>query len=148
MEIYIKRLTSNADSTLGALFINGYFKCFTLEDEHREVKVKHETRIPKGRYEIKFRTVGGFHARYQSRYGDAHLGMLELQDVPNFQYILIHAGNTDDDTSGCLLVGMDVIQNDKSHTIGKSRKAYELIYPEIAQALMSGDQVFITIENE
>ena len=69
-----------------------------LEDQYQAVKVMHETCIPEGTYDIKFRTVGGFHEKYKKRYGNDHYGMLHLQDVPNFTYILIHAGNTDEHT--------------------------------------------------
>ena len=65
-----------------------------LEDQYQAVKVMHETCIPEGTYDIKFRKTGGFHAKYSERYKNAHYGMLHLQDVPNFTYILIHAGNT------------------------------------------------------
>ena len=65
----------------------------------------HETCIPEGEYEIKLRTVGGFNERYTKKYPTMHRGMLWLQDVPGFEYILIHQGNTDEHTSGCLIVG-------------------------------------------
>ena len=82
------------------------FLCFTLEDEYRAEKVKHHTRIPEGIYKLELRRYGGFHARYQERYGsDWHKGMLEVLDVPGFTDILVHCGNTDEDTSGCILVG-------------------------------------------
>ena len=94
------------DATNGLLFIDGKFECYTLEDEYRTVKVMHETCIPEGTYPIEFRTVGGFDAKYTKRYGaDFHKGMLWIRGVPEFEYILIHTGNTDSHTSGCLLVG-------------------------------------------
>ena len=82
------------------------------------------------------------------RYGaDFHKGMLELQDVPNFEYILIHTGNTDEHTSGCILV-MDNQENNlliKDGFGGKSRQAYERIYPKIASALINNEKVTIEI---
>ena len=94
-------------------------------------KVMAKTRIPAGEYEIKLRTVGGFHAKYSKRFKNIHKGMLWLQDVPNFKWILIHCGNTDAHTAGCLLVG----QTQQDNFIGKSTKAYLNIYPRIAEAV-------------
>jgi hypothetical protein len=73
--------------------------------KHRDVKVKGETRIPAGRYQVTLRTEGGFHSKYSEKYGEMHKGMLWVRDVPGFEYILIHTGNTDEHTAGCLLVG-------------------------------------------
>lgn len=143
MEIDIARYNSKDDYTDGMLFINGLFQCFTLEDEDRTVKVYGETRIPNGRYKVELRTVGGFHQRYLNRYGsNFHKGMLWVKDVPNFEYILIHLGNDDDDTAGCLLVGM--IQNaDEQGFVGSSSIAYKKIYPIIRDAILSGEEVWI-----
>ena len=105
MKLQVVRTQFGTDATNGILLVDGLFECYTLEDQYQAVKVMHETCIPEGTYDIKFRTVGGFHSKYSERYGNAHYGMLHLQDVPNFTYILIHAGNTDEHTSGCLIVG-------------------------------------------
>ena len=53
----------------------------------------------------------------QSKYGDMHKGMLWVRDIPGFEYILIHTGNTDEHTSGCLLVG-DTQENNQLVTNG------------------------------
>lgn len=147
MELKLYRISSQADSTNGILYINNEFACYTLEDEQREIKVKHETAIPLGIYEIQFRTVGGFHDRYKKRFSGIHKGMLELQDVPNFQYILIHCGNTDEHTSGCILLGDTQENNElvKDGFIGKSTQAYSRIYPKIAGALINNEKVTIEI---
>ena len=105
----------------------------------------HETCIPEGTYNIKFRTVGGFHTKYKERYGNSHYGMLHLQDVPNFTYILIHAGNTDEHTSGCLIVGETQQDLDISDDgfIGHSGKAYSKLYNKVAKELLLGKEVSI-----
>ena len=109
MQLEVVRFSSESDSTNGLLFdITGgkrKFLAYTLEDEYRKEKVMHETRIPAGTYEITLRTVGGFTVKYAERYGDMHKGMLWVRNVPGFEYILIHTGNTDEHTSGCLLLG-------------------------------------------
>ena len=106
----------------------------------------HETRIPSGTYRITLRTVGGFTAKYAKRFKDIHKGMLWVRDVPNFQYILIHCGNTDEHTSGCLLLGKTQTSNKdaKNGFIGKSTQAYFDVYPPIAEALENGEDVSIT----
>lgn len=145
MKLEVLRFSSQNDSTLGLLFdvTNGRkFLCYTLEDEDRETKVMSETRIPEGIYELKLRTVGGFHGRYTKKYGDWHKGMIHVQNVPNFRYILWHTGNTDEHTAGCLLLGDTSQQNiSKEGFIGGSTSAYKRVYPKIAKAIQSGEQV-------
>jgi hypothetical protein len=150
MKLKVIRYSSQKDSTNGALFIENDdlsldFLCYTLEDEYREEKIRSETRIPSGEYEIKLRKEGGFHAKYSKRFPDIHIGMLHIIDVPNFEYILIHCGNTDEHTGGCLLLG-DSQENNiiKSNGfIGSSTQAYKRIYPKISSKLKSGEEVTI-----
>ena len=140
MKLQVLRFSSESDSTNGLLFdvTEGVkFLAYTLEDERREEKVMSETRIPAGTYEVKLRTEGGHHNKYASRYGSMHKGMLWLQDVPNFKWILIHCGNTDEHTAGCLLVGDSQENNQikENGFIGSSSNAYKRIYPSIAEAV-------------
>ncbi|MCK5550630.1 MAG: hypothetical protein KAI41_08870, partial [Hyphomicrobiaceae bacterium] len=107
LELLNRRISSGREATLGTLFDTTdqpAFLCYVLEDQFNEPKIPGETRIPPGRYRIKFRDEGGMIVRYKKRF-DWHSGMLWLQDVPDFQFIYIHVGNKDDDTDGCLLVG-------------------------------------------
>ena len=152
MELEVVRFSSESDSTNGILFdssntLDGKkFLCYTLEDEERKSKVKGETRIPAGSYKIKVRKVGGFHSKYKKRFGTAHRGMLHIVDVPGFEYILIHCGNTDEHTAGCLLVG-DSQENNQIITngfIGKSTQAYKRVYDHIMRAIENGEEVNIT----
>ena len=153
MELEVLRFSSQKDSTNGILFdiTNGKrtFLCYTLEDEHRDDKVSGETRVPSGTYKITLRTVGGFHGRYEKKYGEMHKGMLWVRDVPNFEYILIHTGNTDEHTAGCLLVGDSQQANFGSSDgfVGSSTKAYKRIYPSIAKALEEKELVTISYRN-
>ena len=148
MKLEVLRFSSQADDTLGMLFdvTNGRkFLAFTLEDEYREIKVSGETRVPAGTYKIKLRKEGGFHGKYVAKYGTMHKGMLHVQNVPGFEYILIHTGNTDEHTDGCLLVGNTSQQNvTKPGFIGESGDAYMRIYPPIAAVLEKGEEVTIT----
>lgn len=150
MRLQLLRINSQGDYTSGVLFQvcddgSKEFMCYTLEDEFREKKIKHETRIPKGVYKIALRKVGGFHQRYSKRFKDIHKGMLELIDVPDFKYILIHCGNNDEHTSGCILVGKTQEYGKKNGWVGKSTQAYFDIYPMIAQALEDGEDVTIEV---
>lgn len=145
MELKLIRNRNSNDATVGVLLQYEEYLCGILEDEPRTKKVWGETRIPAGRYQIKLRTTGGFHERYSKRFGeDWHKGMLHLQDVPNFKYILIHIGNDDDDTAGCLLVGTVV---PGEYRLKDSTIAYKEIYPPIRDALLQGEEVWITIHD-
>jgi hypothetical protein len=152
MNILLERYDSGAEDTLGNLYINGVLQCKTLEDQYRAVKVKGDTRIPEGTYEIKLRKEGTHHLEYSQnlKYKDIHKGMLWLQNVPGFQYILIHVGNSDKDTEGCILVGTVVVYGDKPprRKLLNSALAYRRIYPPIAAAIEKGEKVTITIKTK
>ena len=145
MKLTVVRTQFGTDATNGMLFVDGIFECYTLEDQYQAVKVMHETCIPEGTYNIEFRRTGGFHEKYKKRYGNTHYGMLHLQDVPNFTYILIHAGNTDEHTSGCLIVGETQQDLDISDDgfIGHSGKAYSKLYNKVSKDLLLGKSVSI-----
>ena len=149
MKLEVLRFSSGKDSTSGLLFDvsnDRQFLAYTLEDEYRDNKVYSETRIPAGTYKVRLRTEGGFHAKYSKRFQDIHKGMLHIVDVPGFDYILIHCGNTDEHTAGCLLVGDTQHNNmvEEDGFIGRSTAAYKRIYPKIAKALEQGEEVTIT----
>ena len=160
MDLEVIRFSSGTDSTNGILlevdktapnpYAEGFrckrkFLAYTLEDEYRKEKKYGETRIPGGTYKLGLRTVGGYNERYKKRFSDIHIGMLHVLDVPGFEYILIHCGNTDEHTAGCLLVGDSQENNQikEDGFIGKSSQAYKRIYPEIAKALKDGKEVII-----
>ncbi len=148
MKLEVLRFSSGEDSTSGLLFDvsnKREFIAYTLEDEYRDSKKYGETRIPAGSYKIQLRTVGGFHQKYSTRFYDIHKGMLHIVDVPGFEYILIHCGNTDEHTHGCLLVGDTQHNNmvEEDGFIGRSTAAYKRIYVPIAKALEQGEEVTI-----
>ena len=148
MKIKVYRYNSDRDHSNSVILIDGKYECDGLEDEYRRFKQMHETRIPDGKYKIELRTEGGFHRRYSNRFGSWHKGMLWIKDVPGFEYILIHIGNDDDDTSGCLLVGY-AGRNDHNF-VANSTVAYKAFYPKVRNALTRGEAVeieFITLDN-
>lgn len=153
MELELIRFVSKENATLGALYRkeagSRKFLCFTLEDEYRKEKVHGHTRIPAGTYELKLRKVGGFHTRYalDPRFKDIHKGMLWLQNVPGFEYVLMHCGNKPEDTEGCLLLGDHFTSSTQTLTLGGSGDAYKRNYPAIADAILRGERVTITLSD-
>ena len=150
MKILIKRFRSHKEKggfTLGKMYIDGEFMCYTCEDEFRKVKVNDETRIPCGIFEVKFKPSSRFDADYIKRFGKSfHKGMLWIINVPGFEGILIHIGNSEKDTSGCLLVGLDMIETEGK--VGRSADAYKKIYPIISGALINNKKVTIEIVDD
>lgn len=118
--------------TIGRLFINGEDTCYTLEDVVRAdgVKVYGETAIPEGTYKV----IVNFSNRFQCL-------MPELLEVPNFEGIRIHPGNTDKDTHGCILLG----SNSTGSSITESRKAFEPVFLKIKSAFDAGEEIWLTI---
>jgi hypothetical protein len=144
MNITVTRYKHEKDFTIGKLFIDGQFECYTLEDEKREVKVMHETRIPEGKYNVVLRTFGGHHEKYEKKFPE-HEGMLWVTNVPGFKDILIHIGNDDDDTSGCLLVGLG--PDEAKGKIVNSTVAYLRLYNKVLPVLKAGKEVWIKYES-
>ena len=158
MNLELLRFSSTKDSTSGILSLikkdgSKEFLAYTVEDPYREKKVKHITRFADGRYQIKFRAVGGFHSRYLKRYGaEYHKGMLELQNVKGYsdeeyKYVLIHSGNSANSSSGCIITGDTQTNNQTKEFgwVGASRNNYLRVYPIIRDALLKGDEVWINV---
>lgn len=142
MYLQALRYNSAKEHTNSLFLINRRYQCEGLEDQHQSVKVYGETRIPDGIYPVRFRTVGGFHNRYLKKYGaDFHKGMLEIIEVPNFKFVLIHTGNDDGDTDACYLPGFS--DGRGKNWVSSSTEAYKKIYPPIADALERGETVYI-----
>ena len=98
MRLILKRLYLKTDYTIGKLYMDGKYFCDTLEDQVRDLtkerKIPGRTAIPAGVYEI----VVNVSPRFKRK-------LPRLLDVPGFDGILIHRGNTAEDTAGCILVG-------------------------------------------
>lgn len=135
MLIEIKRHTYTEKSTIGDLYLNGEYECHTLEDHLPEdgVKVAGSTCIPAGVYEVIINLSPRF-GKYYPR----------LLDVPGFTGILIHKGNTDVDTKGCILVGMEQHED----RITRSTEAFEHLFERLLGASEAHDPIVCTITNE
>lgn len=144
MKIKVYRYSSQSRTTMSAIHLDGEFECFGLEDRHRDVKVMGETRIPQGTYTVGLRIVGGHHAKYSKKFPHFHKGMLHVLNVPNFKYILIHIGNDELDTMGCLLTG-DYVNNNKLQRGGlkSSTNAYSNMYKKVIAAFERNEPVTI-----
>ena len=117
---------------MGILLIDGVFVCWTLEDVVREVKIPGETAIPAGRYDVRL----SLSQRFQKL-------LPEVLAVPGFTGIRIHAGNTQADTAGCLLVGR-VRAYDR---VEESKLALMHVMEHLRRATTAGDPITITIED-
>jgi len=117
-----------ATCTIGELLIEGEWFCFTLEDVERPEKIPGETAIPTGRYALVI--------THSQRF-DMNLPL--LLNVPGFTGIRIHAGNTDADTRGCILVGKRTLEN----AIGESRAALD----DLMEKLRVQGEIWISVEN-
>lgn len=147
MELVLKRVAFKESYTIGRLYVDNYYFCDTLEDRNRdtnkngsfdcgEYKVYSQTCIPFGRYKIELRYSPKFSPRYKR---DLPL----LLNVPSFSGVLIHPGNTCDDTAGCILVG-------KNKVVGKvveSRSTWDSLMDDYLQpAWDRSEPIFILIK--
>lgn len=138
MKLTLNRSPSDQACTIGQLLVDDVETCFTLEDVVREVpgqpvaswKVFGETAIPRGTYAVIID-----HSQHFGR------DLPHILNVPGFEGVRIHPGNTAEDTSGCILVGVDRLTD----SIGRSRMAFDALFPKIQQALARGELVSIEI---
>jgi len=133
MEIKLVRGKANAVSVEGKLYVDGTFECYTVEDAPRSVKVYGKTGIPAGRYKIVI--------TMSTRFGKR---LPLLLDVPGFEGIRIHSGNSSKDTEGCIIVGA---VNDRTDDdwVGSSKVALNRLLPKIEDALAVREEVWIEI---
>lgn len=130
MQLKLIRDQLKQDCTLGKLYIGQQFICYTLEDKVRDEKIKGMTAIPHGLYEV----IITFSNRFQR---DLPL----LLNVPNYEGVRIHPGNTAADTEGCILPGLTRTLS----AVYESKKAMEKIQPRIQTALDAREKVTIEI---
>jgi Family of unknown function (DUF5675) len=116
MDLKLVRKIFTEQSTIGELFVDGKFECFTLEDKVRPVKIHGETAIPEGIYEV----IINFSPRFKRQ-------LPRLLKVLNFEGILIHPGNSAVNTDGCILVGTTKSKD----FIGNSRVAFNALFPKL-----------------
>lgn len=130
MKIEVVRKTYTDVSTIGEMIIDGKFQCYTLEDTVRTgPKIAGKTAIPQGTYKL----IIDMSNRFQRL-------MPHILDVPGFEGIRIHSGNTDADTEGCILVGTSKGVN----RINQSVDAYNKLYVKLTN---TKEPITITVKN-
>ncbi len=140
MIITLQRRASGPRCTIGELRVDGQHECWTLEDLVLEIpgqpvsswKVAGKTAIPAGRYRMTI----DMSTRFKKL-------MLRVLDVPGFEGIRIHTGNTAEDTEGCILVGQALAPDGNS--IKQSALALESLQPKIQAALDRKEEVWIDV---
>ena len=121
MLIEVKRFEFQNTHTIGKMYIDGVYECYTLEDVVRNgSKVIGKTAIPTGEYKI----IIDKSVRFKQ-------DMPHILNVPNFTGVRIHAGNTSADTDGCILLGTTWSGKD---FIGNSKSAYKKFFDKLKQA--------------
>ena len=132
MKLDLWRKPPDGDATIGELEIDGAFEAFTLEDLPHPTKIKGRTRIPAGTYAVTI--------TWSPRFG-RNLPLVE--DVPGFEGIRIHPGNTAEDTEGCILVGTQAGEA----VVLNSRVAFLALFAKLEQAISNHDNISITIHD-
>ena len=132
MNIIIKRIFKGPDYTIGKLYIDGKYFCDTLEDTVRApgVKIPGKTAIPAGKYKIKLTES----LRFKKL-------MPRLENVPGFTGVLIHAGNTAEDTEGCILVGKNRVKG----KVLDSRETFARLFRLLFVAERGGEALEVAI---
>lgn len=153
MELLLRRIARRDTYTIGHLYIDGKYFCDIIEDKDRGLrqdmqpsviratKRKGVTAIPTGRYRVTLdvRSQKFSQKKYEKNYGFCDGYLPRLINVPGFEGVLIHVGNTAKDTEGCLLVG----KNTKVGKVLESRVTFVKLYEILKKAK---DSIFIRIE--
>lgn len=155
MEWIAQRYSDDGNSTLGLLFKKlddvkklHYF-CDTLEDEYRDDKVMHETRIPAGRYELKIlKQDTPLTLKHRKSYGAWFKYHIEITGIKGFTGVYVHVGNTDDHTSGCLLLGYGSTKINAVQSINNSLLACKEWYSHVYDHLDHGGKACIEFRDE
>lgn len=154
MKLTLKRIAKRDTYTIGRLYINGEYFCDTLEDKDRglkqsmslsEIKAKKlygKTAIPAGEYEITLHIISPKYSKKPWFVKFCCAKMPRILNIPGYDGVLIHEGNSDKDTCGCVLVG-------KNTVIGKvleSKNTFAKLYPILKAASDKGERITINIK--
>lgn len=153
MEITLKRTYLDSNYTIGNLSIDGEYVCDTIEDTDRGLsdsmslteiqskKVYGKTAIPKGTYEVTLDTVSPkFKDRAWAKFCEGKLP--RLSNVKGFEGVLIHVGNTAEDSLGCILVG----KNTAKGTVSDSTNTFKRLYSLLQEGKNKGEKITIKIQ--
>ena len=141
MKLTLKRIAKKSSYTIGKLYIDGVYQCDTLEDtdrgltqdmplsEIKENKIKGVTAIPSGTYDITLNVVSPKYSK-RSQYKSIGGKLPRLLNVPGYEGVLIHIGNTAQDSEGCILVG----QNSVVGKVLNSTATFNTLYKKLKAA--------------
>lgn len=142
MRLRIDRVARRPAYTIGRLYVEGAYLCDTLEDtvRARGVKVYARTAIPAGEYRVRMDVRSPrFGSRPQYRkYGGR---LPRLVGVPGFEGILIHPGNTAEDTAGCILVG----ENKLVGRLTNSLITFDKLWHILESARLRGEEITVSV---
>lgn len=138
MELLLKRFAKKSEYTIGNLYVNGIWFCNTLEDVDRklkqsmseeeiaDIKVYGKTAIPTGKYNVDITTIS---STFKNRsWAKPHKGIVpRIKDVPGFKGVLIHPGNTAEDSLGCILVGENKVKGQVVNSVNTYKKLFNLL---------------------
>lgn len=153
MKITIKRTYKKSDYTIGNLYIDNQWFCNTLEDTDRGLKKEDplskilqykryaSTAIPTGTYDIILNEVSPKFSKVE-KYKSIQGKLPRIEDVPGFDGILIHIGNTNKDTEGCILVGKNKLKG----RVCESTDIFFKLYKVLQTANNKGEKITLTIE--
>lgn len=144
MKITVNRIAKKSTYTIGKMFINGNYVCDTIEDAVRDTKIQGKTAIPAGTYQItmniKSSKFSASKYKWATKYGSY---LPRLIDVPNYDGVLIHVGNDENDTEGCILVGQN---KEVGKVINSVITFTALMNNYFVPAKKSGENIEITIK--
>ena len=153
MELELKRISCKSQYCIGKLYIDGQYFCDTIEDKDRNLddgmteqaiksaKVYGETAIPTGSYPITL-NVQSQRFKHRMAYTFCKGYLPRLQNVKGFDGILIHIGNTQKDSAGCILVG----QNKVVGQVLNSTETFRKLYAVLDTANKRGEKITIRIK--
>lgn len=135
MMLRLERVAPGTACTIGKLYVENIFFSYSLEDVDRHLeqggtKIPGETAIPRGSYKVTI----DFSNRFQKQ-------MMHVLNVPQFEGIRIHAGNTAKDTEGCILLGK--VRSDNA--VFNSRDAVNALFEKVRTALNAGQEVTMEV---
>lgn len=136
MKIKLHRTFKGDSYTIGKLYLDGEYFCDTIEDKDRglfqnmpleqikEKKIKYQTAIPTGTYKVTLSVQSPkFSQKEQYNFCNGYLP--RLIDVPGFEGILIHIGNTAEHSGGCILVGENKVKGKVINSTATFKKLYK-----------------------
>ena len=153
MELRLRRIALKADYCIGRLYVDGKYFCDTIEDKDRgldsgmtelaikRVKVYSETAIPTGVYDVTLK-VQSQRFRHRAAYAFCRGYLPRLLNVKGFDGILIHIGNTQKDSAGCILVG----ENKVAGRVVNSTATFRRLYAVLDAAGRRGERITISVE--